>query len=199
MCTYIVHDVTDLFHLDAEALRVLAHPLRSRLLTQLRLHGPATATELAAALVTNTGATSYHLRKLEFVGLVADTGDGVGKRRVWQAATRGHEWTPSDFAGDEDAEASLGWLQRHYQDYLAGRVAHWVEQERAWPARWRDTLGSGDDGVTVTAAQARAMWDEIHAVTHRYRTAGVGEPDAIRVQVWTHLLPMDDQIPQEQS
>lgn len=194
-----MYAVTDLLHLDAEALRVLAHPLRSRLLTQLRLHGPATATELAASLVTNTGATSYHLRKLESVGLVSDTGDGVGKRRVWQAATRGHEWTPSDFAGDEDAEASLGWLQRHYQEYLAGRVAHWVETERAWPARWRDTLGSGDDGVTVTATQARAMWDEIQDVTRRYRAAGVGEPDAIRVHVWTHLLPIDDEIPQEQS
>lgn len=194
-----MYAVTDLFRLDAEALRVLAHPLRSRVLTQLRLHGPATATELAASLVTNTGATSYHLRKLESVGLVSDTGDGVGKRRVWQAATRGHEWTPSDFVGDEDAEASLGWLQRHYQEYLAERVAHWVETERAWPARWRDTLGSGDDGVTVTAAQARDMWDEIEAVTRRYRTAGVGEPDAIRVQVWTHLLPTESEIPQEQS
>src|SRR5918998_5444153 len=100
----------DVVRLDASALRVLAHPLRSRLLSQLRLHGPATATELAGALATNTGATSYHLRKLEAVGLVTDTGTGEGKRRVWEAATRGHEWTPSDFAGDPDAEASLSWL-----------------------------------------------------------------------------------------
>lgn len=198
-CTTSVYAVTELLRLDAEALRVLAHPLRSRLLTQLRLHGPATATELAAALVTNTGATSYHLRKLESVGLVADTGDGVGKRRVWQAASRGHEWTPSDFAGDEDAEASLGWLHRHYQGYFAQRVARWLETERAWPARWRDTLGSGDDGVLVTAEQATSMWDEIEAVVRRYRHAGDGDPDAIRVQVWTHLLPLDDRIPQDET
>ena len=72
--------------LDSAAIRVLAHPLRSRLLSALRLYGPATATELADQLHTNTGATSYHLRKLEAVGLVEDTDEGEGKRRVWRAA-----------------------------------------------------------------------------------------------------------------
>ena len=112
---------------------MLAHPLRSRLLSQLRLHGPATATDLADVLDTNTGATSYHLRKLESVGLVTDTGTGAGKRRVWEASSRGHEWQPSDFAGDEDAEASLSWLNRHYQDTLTERVHGWAEVSRPGP------------------------------------------------------------------
>lgn len=187
----------DLIRLDARALRVLAHPLRSRLLSQLRLHGPATATELAALLGTNTGATSYHLRKLEEVGLVTDTGTGVGKRRVWEASTRAHEYHPSDFAGDADAEASLAWLTRHYQSTLAERVERWAERAPDWPPEWRDTLGNGDDGVTVTAVQAREMWDEIQAVVVRYRDAGAGDPDAIRVLVWTHLLPLDHRPPGE--
>ena len=190
--------VSDLLHLDKASLRVLAHPLRSRLLSELRLHGPATATELADRLDTNTGATSYHLRKLESVGLVTDTGDGVGKRRLWQASTRGHEWTPSDFAGDDDAEASLTWLNRHYQSDLAARADAWAERQRDWPPQWRDTLGSGDDGVRVTPAQAREMWDEIAAVIGRYHEAGAGDPEAIRVRVWTHLLPLDDTIPEVQ-
>src|ERR687890_453324 len=90
--------------LDARAVKVLAHPLRSRVLSRLRTAGPATATDLAAALSTNTGATSYHLRKLEAVGLVTDTGEGEGKRRLWRAATESHQWDNSDFVGDEDAE-----------------------------------------------------------------------------------------------
>ncbi len=191
--------MAELIHLDATSLRVLAHPLRSRLLSQLRLHGPATATGLADVLDTNTGATSYHLRKLESVGLVTDTGTGEGKRRVWAASTRGHEWTPSDFAGDDDAEASLTWLNRHYQSQLAERAEWWADHQRRWPAPWRDTLGSGDDGVTATAAQARAMWDEIAEVVRRYREAGAGDPAAIRLRVWTHVLPMDDDIPGEPS
>ena len=187
----------DVVRLDANALRVLAHPLRSRLLSQLRLHGPATATELAGRLATNTGATSYHLRKLESVGLVTDTGTGAGKRRVWQASSRGHQWTPSDFAGDQDAEASLTWLGRHYHSQLADRAERWAEIQRDWPRHWRDTLGSADDKVWVTSDQARAMWDELQEVVRRYRTAGEGEPDAIRVLVWTYLLPMDEDNPQE--
>ncbi|WP_197429671.1 ArsR/SmtB family transcription factor, partial [Auraticoccus cholistanensis] len=75
------------FRLDASSLRVLAHPLRSRLLSALRTGGPATATDLASRLGTNTGATSYHLRKLESVGLVVDTEEGEGRRRLWRAST----------------------------------------------------------------------------------------------------------------
>ena len=60
VCKGIVHawltsrtqigDMTGL-RLDAAALKVLAHPLRSRLLSALRVDGPATATDLAARLV----------------------------------------------------------------------------------------------------------------------------------------------------
>ena len=95
-------DATDLA-LDAAALRVLAHPLRSRLLSELRLSGPATATDLAHRLGTNTGATSYHLRRLGDVGLVEDTGAGVGKRREWAATTRSHSYTHAAAAGDPEA------------------------------------------------------------------------------------------------
>ena len=82
--------------LDGRALRVLAHPLRSRLLTALRMDGPATATALARSLGTNTGATSYHLRKLASVGLVAETDEGRGRERWWRASTPSHEWTERD-------------------------------------------------------------------------------------------------------
>ncbi len=191
--------MTDVLRLDAAALRALAHPLRSRLLTELRLHGPATATELAERLETNTGATSYHLRRLEEVELVTDTGTGAGKRRVWEASTRSHAWQPSDFAGDEEAEASLAWLSRHYHAALAERVERWADRSPSWPAEWRDALGTGDDGVTVTAAQARAMWDEISEVVTRYRDAGSADPDAIRVMVWTHVLPLDDEPPGDRA
>jgi DNA-binding transcriptional ArsR family regulator len=193
LCTDTVYDVNDvIIHLDATALRVLAHPLRSRLLSQLRLHGAATATELADRLITNTGATSYHLRKLESVGLVRDTGTGEGKRRVWEAASRGHEWTPSDFAGDDDAEASLSWLSRHYFSELVGWADRWFAAERAWPRAWRDALGYGDDRVHVTPAQAMAMREDIHQVVQKYRNAGRGEAEATDVMIMTILLPVDD-------
>ena len=169
--------------LDARALRVLAHPLRSRLLSQLRLHGPATATELAARLSTNTGATSYHLRKLEAVGLVTDTGEGEGRQRLWRASTSFHSFDPSDYRDDDDAAAALGWLQRDYVRQLAARAEQWLEVAERWPDDWVDAAGLNDTFVTVTAEQLRAVNAELLAVLDRWRSAGEGHPGARRVQV----------------
>ena len=179
--------------LDAEAVKVLAHPLRSRLLTALRRDGPATATELASRLDTNTGATSYHLRKLESVGLVEDTGEGEGKRREWRAASRSHSWAASDFAGDEDAETSLGWLTRDYVRSAGERMLQWLDAEHSWPQDWRDAMGSSDDVVIVTPAQADTLLDELLAVLERYRTVGEGDPDARLVSLWLMMHPVDTQ------
>ena len=103
-----------ILQLDTKAITVLAHPLRSRLLTELRMHGPATATNLARTLETNTGATSYHLRKLASVGLVEETEDGRGRERPWRAATEFHGWTEHEIAYDQDAKAASDWLRRYY-------------------------------------------------------------------------------------
>jgi len=179
------------FHLDAAALKVLAHPLRSRLLSALRRGGPATATDLATALATNTGATSYHLRKLESVGLVADTGEGEGKRRQWRAATDAHEWNASDFAGDEDAQTALGWLVRDYSRHLGQQFEQWLDVEADWPLPWRDAAGLSDQLIVATAEQAQALKTELEQLLARYRQIGAGHPDARRLAVYSVLFPVD--------
>jgi len=177
--------------LDAAALKVLAHPLRSRLLSALRREGPATATDLAKALSTNTGATSYHLRKLESVGLVADTGDGDGKRRLWRAATDSHQWTVSDFAGDEDSETSLNWLVRHYSRQLNEQFERWLDVEGSWPLAWRDAAGMSDTFLLATPEQAESFKAELDRLLERYRVAGRCDPDARRLAVYSVVIPMD--------
>lgn len=182
--------------LDATSLKVLAHPLRSRLLSTLRRGGPATATDLATALGTNSGATSYHLRKLESVGLVADTGEGEGKRRLWRAATESHQFEPSDFAGDEDSETALNWLVRDYTRHFAEQFEKWLDVEAAWPAAWRDAAGMNDSYVIATPAQLVAMKEEIDEVIARYRRVGQGNPAARRLAVYNVTYPLDlDRIP----
>lgn len=177
--------------LDATALKVLAHPLRSRLLSTLRRGGPATATGLATALGTNSGATSYHLRKLESVGLVADTGQGEGKRRLWKAATESHSFWASDFEGDEDSETALNWLTRDYVRHFAEQYERWLDVEQAWPVEWRDAVGMGDTYVIATPAQLEAMRREVTEVVSRYRRVGQGNPEARRVAVYTIAYPLD--------
>ncbi|WP_270887466.1 ArsR/SmtB family transcription factor [Pedococcus sp. 5OH_020] len=177
--------------LDARAIKVLAHPLRSRLLGTLRKGGPATATDLATALGTNSGATSYHLRKLESVGLVADTGEGEGKRRLWRASTESHQYEPSDFAGDEDAETALNWLVRDYMRHFAEQFERWLDVEATWPAQWRDAAGMNDSFVIATSEQAEAMKAELDEVVARYRRVGQGNPNARRLAVYSVIYPLD--------
>ena len=181
--------------LDAAALRVLAHPLRSRLLSALRRGGPATATELAKTLGTNSGATSYHLRKLESVGLVADTGEGEGKRRLWRAATDFHQWDASDFVGDEDSETALNWLVRDYVRQLGQQFERWLDVEGSWPVEWRDAAGMSDTFVIATPEQAETLQAELDTVLAKYRHVGEGQTDAKRLTAYTVILPMDLDTP----
>jgi predicted ArsR family transcriptional regulator len=187
--------------LDKRALRVLAHPLRSRLLTELRVNGPATATELAARLNTNTGATSYHLRELESVALVSDSGEGLGKRRVWQASTASHSWQNSGFADDPDARASLDWLRRNYLSDYAAQAERWLEAERLWPSEWADQLGFGDVMLEVSAERLAEFHAEFEALAAKYgaaaQTANQGE-GARKILFVTGAIPLDLAPPESQ-
>ena len=180
--------------LDAQAIKVLAHPLRSRLLSRLRTNGPATATDLAAALTTNTGATSYHLRKLESVGLVIDTGEGEGKRRLWRASTDFHSWTNSAFRDDEDAATALEWLQRDYVRQLAEKTERWLDAAPSWPAEWVDVFGLNDTFVHVTPEQMRELNARLNALLAEYRSIGDGDPRARRASVYIVARPMDPDV-----
>ncbi|WP_425955242.1 winged helix-turn-helix domain-containing protein [Xylanimonas sp. McL0601] len=177
--------------LTAESVKVLAHPLRSRLLSALRRGGPASATALAAELRTNSGATSYHLRRLEAVGLVADTGEGRGKERLWAATTQSHGWRNSAFADDEDARTAMGWLVRDYQHGFDARYAQWLDVAETWPETWQDALGMEEVWVTVTPEQLTAMKEEVEQVVLRYRDAGKGDARARRVDLYHVSMPLD--------
>jgi len=183
-------------HLDTKAITVLAHPLRSRLLTLLRIHGPATATDLARQLETNTGATSYHLRKLASVGLVEETEDGRGRERPWRAATDFHGWTEHEIANDADAKAASDWLRRYYLRSFVERYEAWLDVEPSWPMAWRDVAGASDFALRLTPSRLAELNADIQALYQRYHELAEGEPagetdDAQVVQVQIHAFPFE--------
>jgi len=163
--------------LDTRAITVLAHPLRARILGKLRLGGGGTATSLAKLLDTNSGATSYHLRKLAEVGLVEETTEGRGKERWWRPTSDRHRFTASALAGDPDAEAAHDWLQRHYFGMLAEQYNHWLDSASEWSIEWQDASGASDYLLELTSARAIALSAELAEVIERYR-AMPAEPDA---------------------
>jgi DNA-binding transcriptional ArsR family regulator len=182
-----------ILHLDKEALKVLAHPLRSRLLVELRLHGPATATDLAQRLETNTGATSYHLRRLASVGLVTETEDGRGRQRPWRAATDMHSWDEHDASGDPDAEAATDWLRRSYLRFFVQRYEQWLDVQSSWPIDWQDAAGATDFALRLTAERLAAFQADVLAVAQRYRELPPVAPgsDEQTVQVHLYSFPLE--------
>jgi len=153
--------------LTADAIKVLAHPLRARLLRELRMNGPSTATVLAFHLETNTGATSYHLRKLASVGLVEETGEGRGRERWWRPTTDMHEWNDDVTEGDPDAMASAGWLRDHSVRMFVEAADRWLSSHDAWPIEWRRLAGSTDFTMSLTTAELDSLKKELWAVIQR--------------------------------
>ena len=178
----------DRVQLDSRRLRALAHPLRLRLLGALRLYGPATATELARRLDTNSGQTSYHLRQLAGVGLIEDDPDhSTARDRYWRAPHDTTSWSSRQFRHDPDDWAAdtllLGQLARLHAQWIDEALA----ARDAWDEAWLAASDMSDYELQLTPEGLRAMNDELHAVLDRYRDAGQ-QPDAPEAQRVTVLL-----------
>ncbi|MEU4568852.1 winged helix-turn-helix domain-containing protein [Micromonospora sp. NPDC023956] len=157
--------------LDHRQIRVLAHPLRLRLLGALRTDGPATATSLAGALRTNTGATSYHLRQLAEVGLVAEEPDrGTGRQRWWRAVHETSNWDPSDYDDDPDARTAVEWMQVEHVRWMTEQAERWLAERATYPPLWRDAAGMSDAFLVIGPERLHALNQEIGELILRYRT-----------------------------
>jgi DNA-binding transcriptional ArsR family regulator len=180
--------------LDSAKLRCLAHPLRLRLLSTLRLHGPATSAGLAKRLGTNTGATSYHLRQLADVGLVTEDEDrGTARERWWQAAHEFTSWSEAEFDDDPNDRAASEWLLGQTIRLKSAWRDRWFATRRDWSADWRDAAESSDLQIDLTPRQLRAMNDELLAVVRRYQAAGPIDGDDVQpVVVLIDSFPAPD-------
>src|SRR5699024_7387519 len=112
---------------EVEALRELAHPLRVRILDELSVQGPATATILGQRRRESSGSTSYHLRQLARFGFVeTDPGHLGGRERWWRMRPGRWRMSGTKFLR---SPATREAAQIVLEGYFRGR------QERA--ERWR--------------------------------------------------------------
>jgi DNA-binding transcriptional ArsR family regulator len=177
---------------DASDEPVLAHPLRSRLLSALRAFGPATATELAQRLQTNSGATSYHLRQLADVGLIEEQPEEAGgRRRCWRPAHDASSYRESIFEGDADDRAAVDWLLGHNSRLVQRWTEDWLDSRREWSTEWRDAATQSDYHFALTPEGLAALNRELHVVIERHRAqADPAAPGAQKCAVVLQSFPM---------
>jgi DNA-binding transcriptional ArsR family regulator len=171
--------------LDPTSVRALAHPLRVRIVGELRIHGPATATTLAGRLGESSGATSYHLRVLAEHGFVEEEpGRGTGRERWWRAAQEVTSWRPEDFRGDAEAEAAEEWLIGHQARRAMEWIDEWLARRPTAEPEWVEAADQSDYWLRMTPDQVEAMVEDVHAVIRRHidETGAAAQPSDPEVE-----------------
>lgn len=177
---------------DERAMRMMAHPLRLRLLGLLRTFGPATATGLAERIGESSGVTSYHLRKLAEVGVVEeDTERGTRKERWWRAKHEFTHWSNADFLGSKSAhQASIAW-RREGLRFQFRVLEQWLAEEADWDKAWVDAIAASDCALEMTPETLKAMGEEIWEVVMRYRSMPKPEGQDTSWVLWhQHGVPV---------
>ena len=154
---------------DVRALRALAHPLRNRLLGLLRLHGPATASQLGRSVGESSGATSYHLRQLEAYGFVEEVeGRGSARERWWRARHRMTSWQAADVVAQEGGAEVQEEMTRLQLDGHARVLNAWREQKDQLDPAWTAGASLNDYVLRLRPEQARALVAELDVVLNRW-------------------------------
>jgi DNA-binding transcriptional ArsR family regulator len=177
---------------DPTSLKALAHPLRVRLLALLRETGPATATELAAQLETESGSTSYHLRVLARHGFVADAPSG-GRRhhreRRWAAVDHVSSWSNTALAATPAGREASALMRRRQVEVLIADVDAFEAALNSLDAPWVEVSGIGDLLVRLSPASVTALWERFYAQLDELVRQDATDPAAFPVSVVVAAFP----------
>jgi DNA-binding transcriptional ArsR family regulator len=171
----------------AEA-RVMAHPLRLRLIELLR-EGPSTASRLARELGESSGSTSYHLRVLARAGLIEDDPDsGRGRERMWR---RREDFLLVAFEPDDPEGRAI---EAEVRADIAARdeeaFRRFVLAEPDLDPDWRRAAFVGGWNLHLTTEEAAEFSRRVtQLVREASRAHAVRPPDARRVLVTYRALP----------
>jgi len=176
--------------LATDAMRALAHPLRLRILDELSINGPLTASGLGERLAESSGATSYHLRQLEKHGLVREvTAKGNARERWW-------ERRPGSISTPEPHEFPPGSAERLATNLIENewnrsREAHFHEfMDEGYDVFGQEWLDAGTVdtiNLRLTREQLRQLVLDLDVVLWKYIDAYKTTPTAGSRPVQIHL------------
>ena len=181
--------------LGRDELRALSHPLRVRILDELGMYGPLTASGLGERLGESSGSTSYHLRQLEKVGLVREKTDkGNARERWWERRPGSMTYPdPADFEiGSADRltarllnDESIRTRETVFREFLA-------QDEGAISDEWQKVSVVDTINLRLLPEQLQSLINDIDEVLWKYidaykKTPSVG---ARPVQLQLNAFPL---------
>ncbi|MFC4373009.1 helix-turn-helix domain-containing protein [Nocardia halotolerans] len=153
---------------DPAALRALAHPLRQRILRALAESGPATATALGAQLGHNTGATSYHLRRLAEHSFIEEAPElAKGKERWWRSPRKDLRYRMDREQSPEMRELMEGLVAQHITEDV--ELFQRFRAERAELGEWADMMPFSRGDIYATPTELEEFFEEYMTLLKRFQ------------------------------
>ncbi|SER30403.1 ArsR/SmtB family transcription factor [Actinokineospora terrae] len=175
----------------ADTLKVIAHPLRMRMLGVLRAHGPNTATGLAAWLGESSGTTSWHLRQLADAGFIEqDTERGNRRERWWRAAQDVTQVQSHTMPDDPETQDAYNTFLSALIDLGHERAARYIRTRHQLPQEWLHVSELSDWRLSMTPDELRELAVELNEVVERYRRTPAEGDETVTVQM--QLFPTSE-------
>ncbi|MDG4824259.1 winged helix-turn-helix domain-containing protein [Asanoa sp. WMMD1127] len=166
---------------EVDELKAVTHPLRVRMLAALRADGPATATELARRFDTDTGTTSYHLRKLARHGFVEEAEQRDGRERRWQASHPTTSWDTAALSTSAEGRAAISVMRQHQMASLQRTITAYETAQTDLPPEWVAAAGMSDLPARLAPRSLHELERRIVAAIEELEAADADDPEARRV------------------
>jgi DNA-binding transcriptional ArsR family regulator len=150
---------------DPTVLRAIAHPLRSRILSEVAARGTARAADIADELGIPANQASFHLRQLAKYGLVEEAPEAARDRRdrAWRVTSPRGFTVELDESGDPAGDAAAAVLRTQ-----VARRAHGVV-DRALTSGGDDRASLVDTAIRLAPDEVGLLMTELREVADRWR------------------------------
>jgi predicted ArsR family transcriptional regulator len=179
---------------DPRVLRAIAHPVRSRILTELDAHGSLRAADVAQLLGIPPNQASFHLRQLARFGLVEEdpTAARDKRDRVWRATQMaGYDVSISDVEKAPGGKAASA-VFRRTKEAWAHRLVEDAYGDDRTPGIHRSVV---EQTVRLTKHEARELTEQLVDLVDEWRLRNqTGGGDERRTyHVFQIVQPFPDQ------
>lgn len=180
---------------DPRAMRALAHPLRLRLLGELRLRGPQNVGMLSQVVDEAPASVSYHLSTLASYGFVLEAPELARDRRErwWRAAHATTSWEPLDVLDDPEKRAASDVLRRAILRRYLDALERYLDSESQLGPEWLKGTASSDSHFHLTAVELAELRSDLEELAQKWTDrSDADRPDARPVTLIHHAFRRPD-------